>query len=151
SPVLTPPSPRWGDFPLRGGPALAFALVAVLIAYSWKSNLAARTITSAVEARRRGGPGRVARRLVGLGGGRFAPGREGEPGATVVTTDPRIVEASLAVIRAEVELLKTGMDPVLNQHRDAVNYQQLRLAWLAQRVDLASARVRLQFADSELE
>jgi multidrug resistance efflux pump len=43
------------------------------------------------------------------------------------------------------------MDPLLNQHRDAVNYQQLRLGWMAQRVDLAAARVRLQFAESELE
>src|SRR5947207_1753020 len=43
------------------------------------------------------------------------------------------------------------MDPILNQHRDAVNYQQFRLSWLAQRVDLAAAQVRLQFAESELQ
>jgi multidrug resistance efflux pump len=71
--------------------------------------------------------------------------------ARVITTEPKVIEASLAVIRAEVELLKTGMDPILNQHRDAVNYQQFRLSWLAQRVDLAAAQVRLQFAESELQ
>lgn len=151
TPIPTPTSRRWRDFRLQGLPVLAFALVAVLITYTWKRNLGATTITGEVESVREEVASPLPGRLTDLKVDIFQAVRAGDPVATVVTTDPPVVEASLAVIRAEVELLKAGMDPVLNQHRDAVNYQQLRLAWLVQRVDLASARVRLQFAEGELE
>jgi multidrug resistance efflux pump len=151
SPIPTPPSRRWKDFRLQGLPVLAFAMVGVAIFYLWNRNLGPTTITGEVESVRKEVASPIPGRLADLTLDTFQAVREGDPVATVITTDPRVIEASLAVIRGEVELLKTGMDPVLNQHRDAVNYQQLRLAWLVQRVDLASARVRLQFAENELE
>jgi len=149
--IPTPPAQRWKDFRLHGLPVIGFALVAASIFFLWNHTLAPGTFTGEVEVVQENVASPRPGQLVDLSVEQFQPVKAGDVIARVITTDPKIIEASLAVIRAEVELLKTGMDPVLNQHRDAVNYQQLRLSWLSQRVDLASARVRLQFADSELQ
>ncbi|HXT41872.1 MAG TPA: hypothetical protein VN887_17825 [Candidatus Angelobacter sp.] len=149
--IPTPPSQRRKDFRLQRIPIIVFALAAVAIFIMWTQNLAPTTFTGEVESIQENVaswlPGQLADLRVEL----FQTVRAGDVVARVITTDPKVLESSLAVIRAEVELLKTEMAPILNQHRDAVNYEQLRLSWLVQRVDLASARVRLEFANSELE
>ena len=149
--IPTPPAQRWKDFRLQGLPIIAFAVVAATISYMWSRNLAPTTFVGEVEAVQENVASPKPGQLADLSVDQFQSVKAGEVVARVITTDPKVIEASLGVIRAEVELLKTGMDPILNQHRDAVNYQQLRLGWLVQRVDLAAARVRLQFAESELQ
>ncbi|PYM16689.1 MAG: hypothetical protein DME18_00870 [Verrucomicrobia bacterium] len=149
--IPTPPAQRWKDFRLQGLPIIAFAVVAATISYMWSRNLAPTTFVGEVEVVQENVASPKPGQLADLSVDQFQSVKAGEVVARVITTDPKVIEASLGVIRAEVELLKTGMDPILNQHRDAVNYQQLRLGWLVQRVDLAAARVRLQFAESELQ
>ena len=149
--IPTPPSQRWKDFRLHGLPAITFALVAATIYFLWNHTLAPGTFTGEVQGVQENVASLKPGQLVDLRVELFQTVKAGDDIARVITTEPKVIESSLAVIRAEVELLKTGMDPILNQHRDAVNYQQFRLSWLAQRVDLAAARVRLQFAESELQ
>ena len=149
--IPAPRAQRWRDFRLQGLPVLVFAIVAAVIFYMWNQNLGPSTFVGEVEAVQENVASPRAGQLADLTIDDFQPVKAGEILGRVITTDPKVIEASLAVIRAEVELLQTGMDPVLNQHRDAVNFQQLRLGWMVQRVDLAAARVRLQFAESELE
>jgi multidrug resistance efflux pump len=149
--IPTPPAQRWKDFRLHGLPVIAFALVTGAIVFLWNHTLAPGTFTGEVQAVQENVASSKPGQLVDLSVELFQSVKAGDVIVRVITTDPKVIEASLAVIRAEVELLKTGMDPILNQHRDAVNYQQFRLSWLAQRVDLAAARVRLQFAESELQ
>ena len=149
--IPTPPGQRWKDFRLRGLPLIGFALVAATIFYMWNANLAPMTFVGEVESIEENVASPKPGQLTDMNIDDFQSVQAGEAVARVITTDPKVIESSLAVIRAEVELVRTGMDPILNQHRDAVNFQQLRLSWLVQRVDLAEARVRLQFADNELE
>lgn len=150
-PIPTPPAQRWKDFRLHGVPAITFALMAATIFFLWNNTLAPGTFTGEVEVVQENVSSLKPGQVVDLNVVQFQAVNGGDVIARVITTEPKVIEASLAVIRAEVELLKTGMDPILNQHRDAVNYQQFRLSWLAQRVDLAAAQVRLQFAESELQ
>ena len=150
-PIPTPPAQRWKDFRLQGLPVIVFALASTAIFFVWNHTLVPGTFTGEVEVVQENVASLKPGQLVDLSVQQFQSIKAGDDVARVITTDPRVIEASLAVIRAEVELLKAGMDPILNQHRDAVNYQQFRLSWLAQRVDLAAARVRLQFAESELQ
>jgi multidrug resistance efflux pump len=149
--IPTPPTQRWKDFRLKGLPVIAFALVAAAIVFLWNQTLAPGIFTGEVEVVQENVASPKPGQLVDLRVEQFQSVKAGDVIGQVITTDPKIIESSLAVIRAEVQLLKTGMDPILNQHRDAVNYQQFRLSWLAQRVDLAASRVRLQFAESELQ
>lgn len=68
----------------------------------------------------------------------------------VVIADPKIVEASLAVIRAEVAFMLTTAEPAKDQQRVALDRERLQLAWMQQRVELASLRVRAQRAEADL-
>ena len=150
-PIPTPPAQRWTDFRVQGLPVIVFAMAAGAAVYLWNHNLTPSMFTGEVETVQENVASMKPGQIAELSVDQFQAVKTGDIIARVITTDPKVIQATLAVIRAEVELLKTGMDPILNQHRDAVNYQQLRLGWLAQRVDLAGARVRLQFAESELQ
>jgi multidrug resistance efflux pump len=80
---------------------------------------------------------------------RFQKVRAGDPIGKVRITEPNILASSLAVIQSEIDLLRTEMKPVLAQERNAIDYNQLRLDWMRQRTQLATARVNLQLAESE--
>ena len=80
---------------------------------------------------------------------RFQKVRAGDVLGQVLVADPKVVESSLAVIRAELENLKATLSPLIQQQRNAVNFAQLRLDWMRERADLASARVNLQLAEVE--
>jgi len=80
---------------------------------------------------------------------RFQKVRAGDVLGQVLVADPKMVAASLAVIRAELDNLKANLSPLIQQQRNAVNFAQLRLAWMRERADLASARVNLQLAEVE--
>jgi multidrug resistance efflux pump len=82
---------------------------------------------------------------------RFQKVSSGDPVVQVITTDPSIVAASLAVIQAEVRLLQIGMAPVQNAQRNAINYEQMRMDYMRQRVELATSRVNLQLAIDEFQ
>src|SRR5262249_53190267 len=113
--IPTPPAQRWKDFRLHGLPVIAFALVASTIVVLWNNSLVPGMFTGEVEAVQENVASVKPGQLVNLSVDQFQSVKAGDTIALVITTDPRVIEASLAVIRAEVELLKTGMDPILNQ------------------------------------
>lgn len=88
--------------------------------------------------------------LTQLNVARFQSIRAGEPVATIITIDRRFLDATLAVIKAEVEVISSGLSPLDNNQRNAINYEQLRLDLMRQKVELASDRVDLQLAEAEL-
>lgn len=81
---------------------------------------------------------------------RFKEVLAGSPVADVIVADPRYVESSLAVIRAQVDLIRAGMDPLVGRERNKLQYEQLKLRILEHKLELAAARVQLQYAESEL-
>jgi multidrug resistance efflux pump len=80
---------------------------------------------------------------------RFQRVKAGDPVGKVLVTEPKILASSLAVIQAEIEALRVNLKPVVTQQRNAMNYDQLRLDWMRQRTQLASARVNLDLAEAE--
>jgi membrane fusion protein (multidrug efflux system) len=87
--------------------------------------------------------------LVRLSVQQFDRVAKGQIVAKVAAKTPGAADASLAAIRADLEVMRARM--ALDQHRNDQNYQQQRLDYLAQRVDLAIARAKLRFAQSELD
>src|SRR5438105_8825012 len=81
---------------------------------------------------------------------RFQKVKAGDTVGRVLVTDPKILASSLAVIQAEIEILRVGMQPIVTQQRTALDYSQLRLDWMRQRAQLAMARINLQLAGTEL-
>jgi multidrug resistance efflux pump len=78
---------------------------------------------------------------------RFQKVKAGDAVGQVLVTDPKILAASLAVIEADIDMLRVTMQPIAAKQRIAMDYSQLRLDWMRQRAQLAMARANLQFAE----
>lgn len=146
-PIPTPLPQRLRELRLRVLPVVVVVVSMVAIAVLWRENLSAPQFVGQAEpvlaSLSSHKPGTVAR----LNVVRFQKVRAGDVLGQVLVADPKVVESSLAVIRAELDNLKAAMSPLIQQQRNAVNYAQLRLAWMRQRADLAGARVNLQLAE----
>jgi len=148
-PIPTPLPQRLRELRLRLLPAIVMVIAVTAIAVLWRDNISAPQMIGQAEPVLANlsshKPGTVAM----LNVVRFQKVHEGEMLGEVLVADPKVLESSLAVIRAELDSLRAGMSPLIQQQRNAVNYAQLRLAWMRQRADLGSARVNLQLAEIE--
>jgi len=149
SPIATPWEQRLRELRLRFAPALVLAVCVTVIVVFWRENVSAPQFTGQAEPVLANlsshKPGTVALPNVV----RFQKVQGGEVLGQVLVADPELVKASLAVLRAELENLKANLSPLVQQQRNAVNFAQLRLDWMRQRADLASARVNLQLTEVE--
>ena len=128
-------------------PLVVFLSAIVVIACLWQGRISAPTMVGQVD-------GALANVQFASGQGaggtrvaRFQKGAGREFIASVVIADPKLVEASLAVIRSEIEMLRTDLATVIPQKRYAVDHAQLRLGWMKERADLAAAKVNMQLAE----
>src|SRR5215471_8259274 len=140
---------RLRDLRLRVLPVVAFAATICALVVLWRDHVVARAmlgqaepVSSNVSSYR---PGVLAELSVT----RFQKVKAGDPVGKVLVTDPRILASSLAVIQAEIESLRANMKPVRVQQHNAMDYDQLRLDWMKERAQLASARVNLDLAETE--
>lgn len=149
--IPTPPARRWREFRIRYLPYLVFLGVAAFCFSIWNEHLTPPGMVGQAEGPRAVVASQLPGMLAKLTVTQFSRVRAGDPIAQVITTDPKVLESSLAVVRAEIELLRVSTDPVLNKERNAMDYERLRISWLDTRSLLAVARVRLQFAESDLD
>ena len=149
-PIPTPPAQRLRDLRTRFLPATVIGICVIIIGVLWNNNIAAPTLVGQAEPVLANlssyKPGTVA----GLNVTRFQRVKAGDILGQVLIADPKVVAASLAVIRAEIETIRVTDSPLAIQQRNAVNYFQVRLDWMRQRAVLATARVNLQLAEIEL-
>jgi multidrug resistance efflux pump len=147
--IPTPPSVRWREFRMTVLPGLTMIAAAVLASAVFRNSLFPANIIGRVETTQANVVSVKPGALTHLNVSRFQSIRAGEPVATIITTDPKVLSASLAVIQAEVEVLRAGLAPLENVQRNAINYEQLRLEMMRQQVLLATAKVDLQQFESE--
>jgi multidrug resistance efflux pump len=77
------------------------------------------------------------------------PVRAGEVVGHIAQVNPRLLDATLSVIRAEVGMLAASMAGATDRQRNAIEFEKLQIEWMGRRVDLASLRGRLQQAESD--
>jgi multidrug resistance efflux pump len=82
---------------------------------------------------------------------RFQKVKAGDPIGEVLVTDPKILAASVAVILADIQVLRTGQEPIANQQRLAMEYTEMNLNWMGQRAQLLAARADLQAAEADFQ
>jgi len=140
---------RWLDARLRILPFVVFTAALGAIVFLWRDHISAPTLIGQAEPLtvQIGSP--KAGMLTGLTVSRFQKVKAGEIVGQVTVADPQLVEASLDVIRSEIVVLKSTLQPMATQQRNAVNYVQVRLDWMRQRVTLAGTKVQLQLADAQ--
>lgn len=148
-PIRTPPALRWREFRIKVLPVLVFVSVMALSAVLWVQNVTPPTLVGQVESVQANVTSTKPGKLTQVQVDRFKAVRADDPVAMVIITDPKILESSLAVIRAEVEMLRVGATPLLDRERSEVRRERFRLDWLNERVQLAAAKIRLQYAESD--
>lgn len=132
-------------------PGMVFALVLGVAAVIWRTYIFPVSLVGRVETIQANVASPKPGWLTQLQVTRFQKVAQGDPVAEVTITPPNVLTSSLAVIRAEIEHIRVGMMPALHPEQQAINYDQLRLGWLKQQVELASSRVNLQWAASEFQ
>ena len=148
-PIPVPLRQRWRDIRLRGFPPVVFVAALVAIGLLWKDHVAAPTMVGQAEPVLANVSCYKPGVLAELSVGRFQKVKAGDPVGYVMITDPKILASSLAVIQAEIEMLRVNMKPIVAQQHNAMDYDQLRLDWMRQRAQLASAQINLQLAQTE--
>jgi multidrug resistance efflux pump len=149
APIPVPFRQRWLDLRMRLLPVAVFGAAVCAVVVLWRGNVAvpamigqAEPVLASVSSQKPG-------LLVELDVARFQKVKAGDKIGQVMTAEPKLLESSLAVIRAEIEALRVGLSPLATQQHNAMDYSQLRMDWMKQRVQLAGAQVNLQLAESE--
>lgn len=75
--------------------------------------------------------------------------QKGEPLATVVKVDSAYYQARLNLLEYQIEQLKAGTSPIVDQQRTIIDFEQLKLENMQHRIDLASLRIRLNQKEAE--
>ena len=149
-PIPTPPAQRWREVRLLYLPRTVFVLGIVAAGLLWKHSVVPASLVAEAETVqadvRCGQPGVVAALSVAL----LQPVRAGEVVGHVAGANPRLLEATLAVIRAEVGMLGATMAGATDRQRMAVEFEKLQLEWMSRRVELAALQGRLQQAEADL-
>lgn len=140
-PIPTPASQFWRNIRLQYVPVLVFLLGLVAAIVIWTEWVAPPTLVGEAEAVRTELRSAQSGRIIELKRDVLQPVKAGDVIGQVMVNEPRLLEASLAVIRAEMEVLRATT-------RLAVEQQQLDL--LSKRVQLVALRGQLQQAEATL-
>lgn len=87
--------------------------------------------------------------VVSLNASRFQRVKKGELLARLRPVSPNVVQSRLELIKAEIDLLKAELKA--DTQRNDFDHAQLRLDWMQQKVDLATARANLHQASNEVQ
>jgi multidrug resistance efflux pump len=146
-PIPVPRGHRWREFKIKQVPILIFCVALVAVVLIWKQHVAAPGFIGEVETVHANVISTLPGLLTELNVDRFDTVSKGQVIGKVFPADPELLKASLAGIEIELKTLQTRGS--LDNERNKLNYEQLRLDWLLQRTELAIAKVNLQFAEAE--
>lgn len=148
-PIPRPIGERWRDIRLRHFPVLAYLVCISLVVYLWNRHWTPSTFVGEVQGTLSNITSAQDGRLVNLSIRQFDRVTKGQILGKVTAQTPGAADASLVAIRTDLEVMRARM--ALDVHRNDQNYQQQRMDHLSQRVDLAVARAKLRFAQTELD
>lgn len=140
-PIPTPAAHVWRQVRLQYLPVVAFVIGLIGAYLLWTQWVAPPTLIGEVEAVRTELRAAQSGRLADLNVDLLQPVTAGQVIGRVIVNDPKILEASLAVIRADIEVLRTTTD---------MNFERLRLDLMTKRVELVALKSELQQAEGTL-
>jgi HlyD family secretion protein len=140
-PIPTPSSQLWRQLRLQYLPVLIFVAGIAAAVVLWTQWVAPPTLVGEAESirteLRAGHAGMLAELNIDL----LQTVTAGQQIGRVIVNDAKLVEANLAVIRAEIDVLRTSTD---------MNFERLRLDWMSKRVELVSLQSELHQAEATL-
>jgi multidrug resistance efflux pump len=149
-PIPVPPSQRWREVRLLYLPRIVFLLGVIGTALLWSRWVTPATLVAEAEAMQAEVRAAQGGMLVGLKVAAFQAVAANEVVGHVAVVDPKVLDATLAVIRAEVGMLAATMTGATDRQRVALEFERLQLDWMSGRVELASLRGKLQIVEADL-
>jgi HlyD family secretion protein len=149
-PIPTPPAQRWREIRLVFLPRLMFIAGVLVVAWMW--NRSVMTSSMVAEAEVLGAELRAPQAgvLASLKVALYQRVRAGDTIGHVTAANPRLLEANLGVIRAEVGMIGATMAGATDRQRVALELERLQLDWMRHRVERAELQGRLQQAESDV-
>jgi multidrug resistance efflux pump len=146
--IPTPPRLIWREIRHRAFPVLVFAAAVVAATVLWREQAGVphlvgevESVTSLVTTVEDG-------TLLELLVDRYEAVEKDQIIGQFRVSDPDSVRVELAAIAADLQVMHTRL--AQDQQRILQDYEQLRLNWQRERVALATSRIELRFAESEL-
>lgn len=149
--VPTPPSQVWKELRVKALPVAVFVATAVVVAWLWSERAATTNLTGAVVGARAEVRSPQPGVLAHLALRRFQQVNAGDTIAQVVPKEMRALEARLAVVVADMELVRRGMGPMDNLQRNLMNRASLEADVVKQRIALAASTITKQRLEREYE
>jgi multidrug resistance efflux pump len=150
--IPTPPGQHLRYARVHLLPTMVFLGMLLAVGWIWQKHILPVSLVGRIETEQADVSSPRAGIVANLGVERFKPVEKDQVVAEIVTTDESVLKASLALIKAELDVIQAGLiTPLDNPQRNAINYEQLRAEWMRQRVDLATAQINHQLAQTELD
>lgn len=148
--IPTPPGTWFREFRIQAVPYIAFGVCVGLTAWLWRGYVGPSTLVGEVESVRgivsSVGPGRLAQVQVDA----LQRVTAGQVLARVITVEPRILEAQIALSKARIDVIRLGPDSDLRKQNSQINLDGLRLNWMYKRAEWLSAKARSVYRQLEL-
>lgn len=149
-PIPTPPAQRWREIRLLYLPRITFVVGLLVAGWIWATSVAPATMVAEAEVQQVEVRAAQAGVLASLKVDMLQTVRAGEVVGHVAQANPRLLDATLAVIRADVAMLSATMSGATDRQKNAIEFEKMQIDWMSRRVDLATLRGRLQQAESQL-
>lgn len=149
-PIPTPPAQRWREVRLLYLPRAMFAAAILLVAWMWGDAVVPATIVAEAEITGADARATQAGVVAGLKVALHQTVRAGEVVGQIAGANPRLLDASLAVIRADVAMLAATMQGATDRQRVVLELERMQLDWMSHRVDRAALQGQLQQIEADL-
>src|SRR5262245_51665311 len=126
-PIPIPRAQRWREFRIRMIPLLVFVGTLGAASVIWRQQIPTAGLLGEVEPITANVSSPKSGVLANLSASRLQHVKAGDQIAQVITTEPRVLQSSLAVILAEIQLMRVNLEPLLGEQRYALNYDRLHL------------------------
>lgn len=150
TPIPTPPSQRWREVRLLYLPRAVFVIGILVAAWLWRSAVAPGAIVAEAEALgadlRTSQAGVLATMNVSL----HQKVKSGEVIGQLAPANPRLLDATLAVIRAEMGMLSATLQGATDRQRVALELERMQIDWMSHRVERAGLQGKLQQTEADL-
>lgn len=142
---------RIREFRHRILPIIVFLIVGLVVASLWRENIAEPGFFGKVVADSVYVSSPVTGTIEIMNPVEFDRVMEGDPIAVIQVADSTYLQSRLAVIRAQIEFIRSGMEPVTDRQRNRMDLEGLRLDRALLQAEIASLRVEAEFAQRNFE
>lgn len=154
-PVPIPMSQRLRDMRTRVVPALVFGAAVLVTVMLWRDAITPAMLVGEVKTVRSTVNSPVPALLHRLTAQRLQPVKAGDVLAELVPSDPRqaldLLQNELSLLRAEASATESAQDIAASRRREALDYERLKLDWMAEKVALVVAQSEAKRAAMDLE